>query len=227
MGNFVFTSPGVKFKERDLTFVTRNVGITTLGLVGETMKGPAFEPVYIEDKQQFKEIFGNQSTKRMDGNLQYQLPYVANAYLNESNQLWVTRVLGLSGYDAGNAWMLTLSAGLDPDSINIVSTITDNTSLTDNTYYGHNIYFNGQTGTIKSGYTKNNINNTFSQTVYDYYVEDYQEGGDSGILYTATTYTGKSYINYENMVLAIIRSNGDSKIPINEPQKTKFYTKKS
>jgi len=225
MGNFVFTSPGVKFKERDLTFVTRNVGITTLGLVGETMKGPAFEPVYIEDKQQFKEIFGNQSTKRMDGNLQYQLPYVANAYLNESNQLWVTRVLGLSGYDAGNAWMLTLSAGLDPDSINIVSTITDNTSLTDNTYYGHNIYFNGQTGTIKSGYTKNNINNTFSQTVYDYYVEDYQEGGDSGILYTATTYTGKSYINYENMVLAIIRSNGDSKIPINEPQKTKFYTK--
>lgn len=35
---FVFTSPGVKFRERNLTFVTRNVGITTLGLVGETLK---------------------------------------------------------------------------------------------------------------------------------------------------------------------------------------------
>jgi hypothetical protein len=42
---FIFTSPGVKFKERDLSFVTRNVGVTTLGVVGETLKGPAFEPV--------------------------------------------------------------------------------------------------------------------------------------------------------------------------------------
>ena len=42
MADFVFTSPGVKFKERDLTFVTHNVGITTLGLVGETLKGTCF-----------------------------------------------------------------------------------------------------------------------------------------------------------------------------------------
>ncbi len=34
MADFVFTSPGAKFKERDLTYVTRNVGITTLGLAG-------------------------------------------------------------------------------------------------------------------------------------------------------------------------------------------------
>src|SRR6056297_3428048 len=102
MAEFVFTSPGAKFKERDLTFVTRNVGITTLGLVGETMKGPAFEPVAIADKTEFANRFGNQSVKRFsDGSLQYQLPYAANAYLNESNQLFVTRVLGLSGYDAG------------------------------------------------------------------------------------------------------------------------------
>ena len=64
MAEFVFTSPGVKFKERDLSFVTRNVGITTLGLVGETLKGPAFEPVFIQDATQFQQRFGAQSVKR-------------------------------------------------------------------------------------------------------------------------------------------------------------------
>ena len=79
MAEFVFTSPGIKFKERDLSFVTRNVGITTLGLVGETLKGPAFEPVYIQDKTQFSDRFGGQSADKFsNGNLQYQLPYVAN-----------------------------------------------------------------------------------------------------------------------------------------------------
>ena len=47
MSDFVFTSPGVKFRERNLTYVSRNVGVTTLGLVGETLKGPAFEPIFI------------------------------------------------------------------------------------------------------------------------------------------------------------------------------------
>ncbi len=54
MAEFVFTSPGYKFRERDLSFVVRNVGITTLGAVGETEKGPAFETVFIEDKGQFR-----------------------------------------------------------------------------------------------------------------------------------------------------------------------------
>ena len=62
---FVFTSPGIKFKERDISFVTRNVGITTLGLVGETLKGPAFEPVFIEDAGQFRDKFGAQSIKKV------------------------------------------------------------------------------------------------------------------------------------------------------------------
>ena len=64
MAEFVFTSPGIKFRERDLTFVTRNVGITTLGVVGETTKGPAFEPVYVQDQTEFAQRFGPQSIKR-------------------------------------------------------------------------------------------------------------------------------------------------------------------
>ena len=87
MADFVFTSPGVKFKERDLTYVTRNVGITTLGLAGETLKGPAFEPVFIQDQGQFAEKFGAQSTKRFQNaerTLQYQLPYVGFHNTNKS-----------------------------------------------------------------------------------------------------------------------------------------------
>ena len=44
----IFVSPGVFTSEKDLTFVTRQVGVTTLGLVGETPKGPAFEPVLFQ-----------------------------------------------------------------------------------------------------------------------------------------------------------------------------------
>jgi hypothetical protein len=45
--NKVFVSPGVYTSERDLSFVTSSVGVTTLGLVGEATKGPAFEPIVI------------------------------------------------------------------------------------------------------------------------------------------------------------------------------------
>ena len=38
----VFVSPGVYTSEKDLTFVAQSVGVTTLGLVGEALKGPAF-----------------------------------------------------------------------------------------------------------------------------------------------------------------------------------------
>ena len=122
MAEFVFTSPGVKFRERDITFVTRNVGITTLGVVGETLKGPAFQPIFIQDQTQFMNQFGAQSTQRFPDNglLQYQLPYVANSYLNESNQMYVTRVLGLSGYEAGYEWAITLSAGVDLQALCIL-----------------------------------------------------------------------------------------------------------
>lgn len=110
MADFVFTSPGVKFRERNLTYVSRNVGVTTLGLVGETLKGPAFEPIFIEDMGKFRQRFGGLSYEKYSNEvLRYQLPYVANSYLSESSQLWVTRVLGLSGYDAGKAWAITLS----------------------------------------------------------------------------------------------------------------------
>jgi hypothetical protein len=99
--NRVFVSPGVYTSEKDLTFVSQSVGVTTAGLVGETLKGPAFEPVLITSFDEFRTYFGNTSPEK-DGsavkNPKYELPYVAKSYLQESNQLFVTRILGLTGY---------------------------------------------------------------------------------------------------------------------------------
>jgi hypothetical protein len=55
----------------------------------------------------------------------YELPYIAKSYLSQSNQLFVTRILGFSGYDAGKAWGITMDAALDN------STITATTSFYD------------------------------------------------------------------------------------------------
>ena len=115
MATQVFVSPGVYTSEKDLTFVTRQVGVTTLGLVGETTMGPAFQPIFISNYGEFQSFFGGlDATKVKDtGAPQYELPYIAKSYLSQSNQLFVTRVLGFSGYDAGWAWGITLDAALD------------------------------------------------------------------------------------------------------------------
>lgn len=97
--NRVFVSAGVYTSEKDLTFVAQSVGVTTLGLVGETLKGPAFEPILISNFDEFRIFFGPTSpSKDGNNNPKFELPYVAKSYLEESNQLFVTRVLGLTGY---------------------------------------------------------------------------------------------------------------------------------
>lgn len=224
MADFVFTSPGVKFKERDLTYVTRNVGITTLGLVGETMKGPAFEPVFIQDRTQFSERFGAQSTKRFpSGNLQYQLPYVANAFLEEAQQLWVTRVLGLSGYQAGNAWNIILEAGVDESTAVSGTPTTFSSGYTDNVFLGVAISGSGATGSYESGWEKDVNTGIFTNTIKEFTATTYSSG--SGTVTGETTiWTATSLTDYENMVLAVIRSRGDSTTPIDSVPVTTFQT---
>ncbi len=123
MADKVFVSPGVYTSEKDLTFVTRQVGVTTLGLVGETTKGPAFQPIFVSNYDEFRSFFGGlNATKIKDnGAPKYELPYIAKSYLSQSNQLFVTRVLGFSGYDAGLAWGITLNAALDSSTVNVVA----------------------------------------------------------------------------------------------------------
>ena len=222
MAEFVFTSPGLKFRERDITFTTKNVGITTLGLVGETMKGPAFEPIQVQDKTEFSKRFGAQSTTRFsNGNLQYQLPYVANSYLNESNQLWVTRVLGLSGYDAGSQWAITLNAGIDPATVVAGLTSTGNTIFTNNTFMGVPLYVVGDTGSTFTGFTKTGSN--FAGIKYDFKVKS-MTGTSGTVRVTYKPLTGTAYAEYENMVLATIRSRAYVTDNLNAPSTTIFDT---
>jgi hypothetical protein len=118
--NRVFVSPGVYTSEKDLTFVAQSVGVTTLGLVGETLKGPAFEPILITSFDEFKSYFGTTSpVKYGNGNPKYELPYVAKSYLQESNQLFVTRVLGLTGYRAGKTYGIK-TLGTSNSSTNLI-----------------------------------------------------------------------------------------------------------
>ncbi len=112
--NRVFVSPGVYTSEKDLTFVAQSVGVTTLGLAGETIQGPAFEPILIRNFDEFKTYFGPTSpTKYADGNPKYELGYVAKSYLQESNQLFVTRVLGLTGYKPKQTVSIKTLGGID------------------------------------------------------------------------------------------------------------------
>ncbi len=229
MTDFVFTSPGAKFKERDLTYVTRNVGITTLGLAGETLKGPAFEPVFIQDQTQFAERFGAQSTKRFpEGNLQYQLPYVGNAFLEEAQQLYVTRVLGLSGYQAGPSWNIVMEAGVDTSSgsTGVTSSSTFGlTGFTDNSFLGVAAGGVGVTGTYESGWEKNVSTNVFTNVIINFEVITYDSGASSGTTTgTTTTYSGASQAIYEDMVLAVIRSRGDSNTALDSVPVTVFDT---
>ena len=175
MAEFVFTSPGIKFRERDISFVTRNVGVTTLGVVGETLKGPAFEAIFLQDKNEFLTRLGGQSIEKFpNGKLRYHAPYTANAFLDESNQLWFTRVLGLSGYDASTHWALTLSAGIDPDTVVEGTTGTSSVAFTNNTYLGVTLNQIGDTGSTFTGFTK--TGSLFSGVRHDFVVVTYTAG---------------------------------------------------
>jgi len=225
MSEFVFTSPGVKYIERDMSFVSKNVGITTLGLVGETLKGPAFEPIFIQDQSEFAQRFGSQSVKRFSTNnqLQYQLPYIANAYMSESNQMYVTRILGLSGYDAGKAWAITLSAGVDPATEGIVSSSSQTgVPFTGTEYLGVTIYATGQTGTTFLGFTKINATQFTGDSITFLITNLSLTGGT--VNQTVTRLSGSSYSQYENMVLAVVRSRGYVQDNINLPSTTVFDT---
>ena len=102
------SSPGVYTKFTDLQTAADTIGITTLGLVGETLKGPAFEPMMVSSYTQFKTYFGGTSAEKYPASQypRYELPYIAKSYLTASDQLYVCRVLGLSGYNAGPAWVI-------------------------------------------------------------------------------------------------------------------------
>jgi hypothetical protein len=240
--NKVFVSPGVFTSEKDLTFVAQQVGVTTLGVVGETLKGPAFEPIFITDYEEYVALFGGLSPKTLgNGKPQYEASYIARQYLKESNQLFVTRVLGLTGYDAGHAWAIVSSANYDPSTISSGTSYTfyadfSGTAVNNVTYYN----FTGDAIAIQEAQALGNLfgslnGSPFTNSSYELpgISGAYPEGivwtkdpsgsfsGSSltGLIYndnigvitgqtsgTVTTYTASAYSEYENKVIAMIRS---------------------
>lgn len=99
MAQTVFVSPGVYTREQDFTFFASRIGITRLGLVGLTTKGPAFEPIKVSGTDGFFARFGNT-------NPDYPLPYVAQGFLGQSSELTMTRVLGKQGFTNSPAWAI-------------------------------------------------------------------------------------------------------------------------
>jgi hypothetical protein len=149
--NRVFVSPGVYTSEKDLTFVAQSVGVTTLGLVGETLKGPAFEPILISNFDEFKTYFGGTSPEK-DGanNPKYELAYVAKSYLQESNQLFVTRVLGLTGYRPVKTFGIKTLGGVNVDLVSTPTTTTGTTNPTSSTTITGSTFYSDLTGKTAS-----------------------------------------------------------------------------
>ena len=77
----IFVSPGVYTKEQDFSVFASRIGITRLGLVGKTAKGPAFEPIHIGSTDEYLLRFGGTDPE---------LPasYVENSFLGQSNFLF-------------------------------------------------------------------------------------------------------------------------------------------
>ena len=102
------SSPGIFDKITDLSYAANTMGITTAALVGETIKGPAFQPIKVAKWGDYVGYFGGTSAKKFRGSQypKYELPYIAKSYLKASDQLYVCRVLGLSGYNAGPAFLI-------------------------------------------------------------------------------------------------------------------------
>ena len=134
----VHVSPGIYTSETEIQYAVKSLGITSLGLVGETVKGPAFQVMNVSDWREFKNTFGGTDpTKFADSQYpKYELPYIAKSYLTESNNLNVVRVLGLSGYNAGPAWLIT--ASLDNSDKRAVAVLRSRGRYKDYEFNGNN-----------------------------------------------------------------------------------------
>ena len=234
--NKIFVSPGVFTSEKDLSFVAQQVGVTTLGIVGETTKGPAFEPIFITNYDEFTAIFGGQNPATFGGEdkiPKYESPYIARNYLSQSNQLFVTRILGLTGYDAGSSWLITTESNYDPTTIS-----TGTTSSWSAEYSGSSTYYNFTgTGAAEAENLYNlgllPVGTTTPETAVPGVTEDFPQGivfNSSGassfsglsatinnfsgttsglVTGTSTNYTAATYTEYDGVVVAMLRSRGD------------------
>ena len=118
--NRIRVSPSVNFTERDLSFTTqRQFALTKLMIMGEFEYGSAFDITRVSNYNEFSAKFGslNPCKYKNTNQLKFQGAYTAKQFLQESNEMYVCRVLGLSGYDAGDLWGITVGGSVDTNTI--------------------------------------------------------------------------------------------------------------
>jgi len=200
----VFVSPGVYTSEVDLSFVASSVGVTTLGIVGETLKGPAFEPIFVKNFDEFTTIFGGTSPEKFVNTQipKYEAAYIAKSYLQQSNQLFVSRILGLSGYDAGPSWSIKTIANVDSSTVAPVGTVVQSSQID---FSGVGI----QTGTSISDFTFQLQESDIPNDILTLLDIPYQ-------LFDGSTSTFREDIN--NWILSLIRYKQTTNIGSNIPK---------
>ena len=213
MANFNFKSPSVKFQEIDRSFAsTPSLGITSVGMVGETLKGPAFSPVLITDRTEFRRYFGGTSTVKFpdtSGRMKYLAPTYANAFLEEGNQLFFTRILGKSGYNAGKAFAITVGGGYVPSSSGQTSFSSGTATFTGSTFSGITITGTGAfSSAIEFARTVASDTWTASQTILNVTSFTSAATVTGATLFSSYTFSATTDKTYDNMVVAILRSRG-------------------
>lgn len=86
-------SPGVFTQENDLSFLPQGIAQIGAGIIGPTVKGPAFVPTLVTSYTDFTDKFGYPDTKSY-------VPYTVRNYLKHSGRATVVRVAGIEGYSA-------------------------------------------------------------------------------------------------------------------------------
>ncbi len=157
-------------------------------------------------------------------NITISITLFANAFLGEAQQLWVTRVLGLSGYQAGTAWNITLDAGLDTTTVGAsgAADVSTDVPFTGSSYLGLAIGDADVTGVLNQD-TLKVVMFSQGQYVHSFTATTYVVGSGT-VTDSVQLYTGTSLTEYEGMVLAVIRSRGVSTTPVNLAPATSFST---
>jgi hypothetical protein len=121
MAEQINVSPGIYTSEVDVTFAAQSLGVSSLGIVGEAQRGPAFEPILVKNYDEFSTYFGGANPEKFSGTqiLKYESNYIAREYLSQASQMYMTRVLGLSGYNAGTSWSISTIAQPDLSKISL------------------------------------------------------------------------------------------------------------
>jgi hypothetical protein len=213
MANFNFKSPSVKFQEIDRSFAsTPSLGITSVGMVGETLKGPAFSPILVTDKSEFRRYFGGTSTEKYpdgSGRMKYLAPTYAYAFLEEGNQLYFTRILGKSGYDAGKGYAITVGGSYIPSTSAQTSIVSGSSTFSNSLFSGITISDTGTTSNLASTSFVRNSSGVFTASTTFLNVTAYSQSvGTGATLFSSYTYSAQTDATFDNMVVAILRSRG-------------------